>query len=108
VAVSGHVEALAEPLLHHSYRGLDDFVARSNRYSTLAAVELMKRGHRLRWTDLTLRPFARFFSMYVVKMGFLDGWRGFVLAVLYANYVFLRMAKAWESRRAGREDSGAP
>jgi hypothetical protein len=31
-----------------------------------------------------------------------------VLAVLYANYVFLRMAKAWESRGAGREDAGAP
>ena len=108
VAVQGHVEALAEPLLHHSYRGLEDFVARSNRYSTLAAVELTREGHRPRWTDLTLRPFARFFSMYVMKMGFLDGWRGFVLAVLYANYVFLRMAKAWESRGAGREDAGAP
>ncbi len=42
VAVQGHVEALAEPLLHHSYRGLEDFVARSNRYSTLAAVELTR------------------------------------------------------------------
>ena len=108
VAVRGHVEALAEPLLHHSYRGLEDFVARSNRYSTLAAVELTREGHRPRWTDLTLRPFARFFSMYVMKMGFLDGWRGFVLAVLYLNSVFLRMAKAWESRGAGREDAGAP
>ncbi len=108
VTVDGHVETLAEPLLHHSYRGLEDFVARSNRYSTLAAVELMRRGRRARWADLTLRPFGRFFSMYVVKMGFLDGWRGFVLAVLYANYVFLRMAKAWEARRAGREEPGTP
>jgi glycosyltransferase involved in cell wall biosynthesis len=108
VAVQGHVEALAEPLLHHSYRGLEDFVARSNRYSTLAAVELVRGGHRPRWTDLTLRPFARFFSMYVMKLGFLDGWRGFLLAVLYANYVFLRMAKAWESGGAGRRDAGAP
>jgi glycosyltransferase involved in cell wall biosynthesis len=108
VAVQGHVEALAEPLFHHSYRGLEDFVARSNRYSSLAADELTRGGHRPRWADLTLRPFARFFSMYVVKMGFLDGWRGFVLAVLYGNYVFLRMAKAWESRGAGGEDAGAP
>jgi hypothetical protein len=37
--------------------------------------------------------------MYVLRRGFLDGWRGFVLAVLYANYVFLRTAKAWEARR---------
>jgi hypothetical protein len=37
--------------------------------------------------------------MYIVHRGFLDGWRGFVLAVLYAEYVFLRMAKVWETRR---------
>src|SRR5262245_24382948 len=34
VRVEGRVERLAEPLLHHSYRGVEDFVARSNRYST--------------------------------------------------------------------------
>jgi hypothetical protein len=45
-----------------------------------------------------LRPLGRFLSMYIIRRGFLDGWRGFVLAVLYADYVFLRMAKAWEAR----------
>ena len=44
--------------------------------------------------------------MYVLRRGFLDGWRGFVLAVLYANYVFLRMAKTWEARPSGRGDPG--
>jgi glycosyltransferase involved in cell wall biosynthesis len=99
VVVKGRVERVAEPLLHHSYRGLDDFVTRSNRYSTLAAAELIKRGGRIRLADLALRPLGRFVSMYLLRRGFLDGWRGFVLAVLYANYVFLRMAKAWEARR---------
>jgi hypothetical protein len=37
--------------------------------------------------------------MYIIRLGFLDGWRGLVLAVLYADYVFLRTAKAWEERR---------
>jgi hypothetical protein len=46
--------------------------------------------------------------MYVLRRGFLDGWRGFVLAVLYADYVFLRTAKAWEARRGpGEGDPGA-
>jgi hypothetical protein len=58
---------------------------------------------------MALRPLGRFLSMYVLRLGFLDGWRGFVLAVLYANYVFLRMAKAWEARRgSGEGDQGAP
>ncbi|MBI1728000.1 MAG: glycosyltransferase family 2 protein [Candidatus Rokubacteria bacterium] len=108
VVVEGSVEALVEPMLHHSYRGLDDFVARSNRYSTLAAQEIVSRGGRAGLADLALRPLGRFLSMYVLRLGFLDGWRGFVLAVLYANYVFLRMAKAWEARRGSVEgDPGA-
>jgi glycosyltransferase involved in cell wall biosynthesis len=108
VMVEGRVAALAEPMLHHSYRGLEDFVARSNRYSTLAAREITSRGGRAGLADVALRPLGRFLSMYVLRRGFLDGWRGFVLAVLYANYVFLRMAKAWEARRgSGEGDPGA-
>jgi glycosyltransferase involved in cell wall biosynthesis len=107
VVVEGHVERLAEPLLHHSYRGLDDFVARSNRYSALAARDIVARGGRAGVLDLALRPLGRFLSMYVARGGFLDGWRGFVLAVLYANYVFLRVAKTWEARRgSGSGDQG--
>lgn len=109
VLVAGRVEKVVEPLLHHSYRGLDDFVTRSNRYSTLAAAELVKRGDHPRLLGLALRPLGRFLSMYVLRAGFLDGWRGFVLAVLYANYVFLRMAKAWEARHGHPDkDSSTP
>ena len=100
VTVDGRVETLGEALLHQSYRDLEDFVRRSNRYSTLAARDWVQRGRRVSVPALVMKPLARFFSMYIVKRGFLDGWRGLVLAVLYAEYVFLRMAKAWEARRA--------
>ena len=96
--VSGPVEQLSEPLLHHSYRSLEDFVQRANRYSTLAARDWLARGRPVGPLDLIFRPLGRFLSMYIMRLGFLDGWRGFVLAVLYADYVFLRMAKAWEAR----------
>jgi hypothetical protein len=38
--------------------------------------------------------------MYVLERGFLDGWRGFLLAALYAYYVLIRCAKVWERTRA--------
>jgi glycosyltransferase involved in cell wall biosynthesis len=100
VRVDGRVEALGEALLHQSYRDLEDFVRRSNRYSTLAARDWLRRGRRVSLGALIMKPLGRFLSMYIVQRGFLDGWRGLVLAVLYAEYVFLRMAKAWEARRA--------
>jgi glycosyltransferase involved in cell wall biosynthesis len=98
VRVAGDVGTLAEPLVHASYRDLEDFVQRSNRYSTLAARDVIRRGSRVGLLALIFRPLARFLSMYIVQRGFLDGWRG--LVVLYADYVFLRTAKVWEARRA--------
>ncbi len=97
--VTGPLATLEEPLLHQSYRDLQDFVQRSNRYSTLASRDWVARGRAVRPVDLIFRPLGRFVSMYIMRLGFLDGWRGFVLAVLYADYVFLRMAKAWEASR---------
>jgi glycosyltransferase involved in cell wall biosynthesis len=97
VTVDGAVGRLREPLEHRSYRDLADFVARAERYSTLAAEEWLAHGRPVRpVVDLAVRPLGRFLGMYVLRAGFLDGWRGFLLAVLYAYYVFIRSAKVWE------------
>lgn len=96
--VQGPVDRLGAPLLHESYRSLETFVERSNRYSTLAAEEWVRSGQGAGLADLALRPLGRFLSMYVLHAGFLDGWRGFLLAGLYAYYVFLRTAKIREMR----------
>lgn len=96
VEVRGAVGRLQAPLLHHSYRNLEEFLERSNRYSTLAAEEWIRQGQRVRPADFVLRPLGRFLSMYLLRGGFLDGWRGLLLAGLYAHYVFLRTAKVWE------------
>jgi glycosyltransferase involved in cell wall biosynthesis len=96
VTVEGRVERLGGHLEHRSYRDLSDFLARADRYATLAADEAVARGRRAGAMDLVLRPLGRFLGMYVIGRGFLDGWRGFLLAALYAYYVLIRSAKIWE------------
>ncbi len=96
VRIDGRVARLGGDLIHRSYRDVADFLARSNRYSTLAAEEWVRSGRTITALDLVARPLGRFVSMYLVHRGFLDGWRGFLLAVLYAYYVFIRSAKIWE------------
>jgi len=96
VSLDGRVERLAGHLEHRSYRDLSDFLARADRYATLAAEEAVAQGRRARVVDLVFRPLGRFLVMYVVRRGFLDGWRGFLLASLYAYYVLIRTAKIWE------------
>jgi len=99
VAVTGTVGRLSGHLVHRSYEGVSDFIERANRYSSLAAEQLIREGHRVGAGELILRPLGRFLSMYVVKSGFLDGRRGLLLASLYAYYVFMRSAKVWEVTR---------
>ncbi len=100
VKIEGRVGRLTGHLEHRSYRDVADFLARADRYSTLAAEEWVAAGRRPRpLVDLVVRPIGRFLAMYVGRAGFLDGWRGFLLAVLYGYYVLMRSAKVWERTR---------
>jgi glycosyltransferase involved in cell wall biosynthesis len=100
VRVEGEVARLTGHLEHRSYRDVSDFLARGDRYATLAADDWIARGRRVRAWDVVGRPLGRFVAMYVLGRGFLDGWRGFLLAALYAYYVLIRSAKVWERTRA--------
>jgi glycosyltransferase involved in cell wall biosynthesis len=77
-------------LYHHSYRDLDDHLATINKFTAISAAGLHARGKRPQMGDLWLRPAWRFFRFYVLKGGFLLGWRGLALAFLAAHYVRLK------------------
>ena len=99
VEVTGEVRRLRSPLIHRSYEDIGQFLERANRYSTLAAGDLARAGARVGPAAMLLRPLGRFLNMYVLRGGFLDGTPGFLLAGLYAYYVFIRSAKVWETTR---------
>lgn len=100
VEVSGRTGTLQHPLEHYTYASISDFLRRMDRYAALAAGELLASGHRCRVVDLTLRPAWTFLRMYLLRRGFLDGWRGLLLAGLYASYTFAKYAQLWERQRA--------
>ena len=56
-------------------------------------------GRRVRATDLSLRPLARFVRAYALKQGFRDGFPGFAIASITAFHVFLKYARLWELER---------
>ncbi|HEX5042224.1 MAG TPA: glycosyltransferase family 2 protein [Candidatus Polarisedimenticolaceae bacterium] len=85
------------PLLHRTYRSFSDYAARMNHYSDLGARGMAGRPVSL--LRLVLSPPAAFLKMYVLRGGFLDGLRGFVVAAGQAHYVLLKYAKHWEAQR---------
>lgn len=95
VEVDGDVVDLDGTLEHYPYRDLADHLRTIDRYSTTMAENLHRDGRRAGLHDILLRPALRFLVFYLVKRGFLDGWRGLLLAVLAAHYVRLRYLKLW-------------
>ncbi len=80
-------------ILHHSFSGMEDYIERQNRYSTLYALEKARHGFQANWSHLVLRPVFTFFKNYFIRQGFRDGFLGLFLASSSAFYTFLKYAK---------------
>ena len=100
VRVDGAVRRLPGELRHEPYRSFEDHLQTINRYTTIMADAMRAEGRRAGLLDVVVRPPARFFVFYVLRRGFLDGWRGLLLAYLAAHYVRLKYAKLWLATRA--------
>ena len=96
IEVSGPTRTLKHHLLHYTYRSIDDYLDRMIRYAGLSAREYHEQGRRtgpLRMSGHALFNFAR---MYILQRGFLDGYHGFLAAVLYSFYTFVKYARLKE------------
>ena len=96
VELKGSIGYLKGDLTHQPYRNLEHYFQKFNKYTDLAAKEILKRKNRTGIFHLILWPFGKFFKMYILKRGFLDGIVGIVVCALGAFYVFSKYAKAWE------------
>ncbi|MEM7202490.1 MAG: glycosyltransferase family 2 protein [Planctomycetota bacterium] len=95
----GEVARLSEPIEHLSYRDLRHQLRTIDSFSRIAAVALHNEGRRATWLDLLFRPPAVMFKSLVLKRGFLDGWRGFLISGLAGYHSWL---KYWRLRRVAR------
>jgi len=91
--IHGRVGYLKSDVLHFSFRDLDQVIAKMNRYSTLGMQKLEEQGKQAGMMDALLRGSWAFLRIYVLKLGFLDGWPGFVIAVGNFEGTFYRYAK---------------
>jgi len=96
VDLDGPVGYLENPMEHHTYRSIDDFMGRLDRYSTLAARELLKENRRYGMHHIIFRPIYTFFNMYIMRFGILEGYYGFILSVFYSFYTFSKYVKLRE------------
>lgn len=95
----GSVLHLEGDILHFSFNSLEDHVSQNNRFSTISAESLFKKGKRTNWINILLNPFWAFFNGYLLRRGFLDGYYGFVIAINIAHLTFLKYTKLYQKQQ---------
>jgi glycosyltransferase involved in cell wall biosynthesis len=76
------------------FRNLDEIIRKMNRYSTLGADKLAHK--RVSMAGAFGHGLWAFLKHYVFKLGFKDGWAGFVIAFGNFEGTFYRYAKRYE------------
>lgn len=106
VLASGPVGKCREHMLHYSFTGLEQLLAKLNHYSELSARQMFESGRRCSAFDLVVRPVAAFLKTYVFRAGALDGVEGLTISVTSALGTLAKYAKLRELERHGA--SGGP
>lgn len=95
VICDGEVGRLSHPLTHHPVLRLEDALSRMDRYSTARAEMIVSSGRRVSFFTGIVRGWWTFIQTYFIRLGFLDGREGFLLAVANAEGTYYRYMKAW-------------
>jgi glycosyltransferase involved in cell wall biosynthesis len=99
VRVDGAFGYLKNDLQHYPYRDLSEHLLRMDRYTTLAARQMLEQGKRATTLELLFHPPVAFVRNYLLKGGFRDGRAGLVISLVNSYYVMLKFAKLWELQR---------
>src|SRR3954468_2321522 len=94
VEVEGRVGHLRSNLLHFTCNSLGEHLRSLDRYTTLAAQEIVALGKQPSFGRLLFDPFWTFLRTYVFRLGFLDGTEGLIIAYMAGFYNFVKYSKA--------------
>jgi len=104
VAGDKAVATLAGDLLHDSAESIENYLAKQNRYSTLAAEAAIAQGKRAHVGNLLLSPWVRFIKFYFLRLGLLDGLPGLVHILIGCGASFAKYIKMVDMQSRGSSD----
>lgn len=99
VALRDEPGRLRHELQHFAYRDISDHLSTIDRYTALAAEQVIAEGRRVPLASIVFHPPLAFLRNYVLRGGFTQGAAGLVVSALNSYYVFLKLAKGWELSR---------
>jgi glycosyltransferase involved in cell wall biosynthesis len=94
--VDGLTARLKGELQHYTYHDISNQIRTLNSFASASAETMWRKGERANIFRILGNPAARFVKFYLLRKGFLEGFSGFVVAIIESFYVFLKYIKLWE------------
>jgi glycosyltransferase involved in cell wall biosynthesis len=92
------IKKLPGYVLHKTVKSIADYQLKMESYAMLNAQKYFRQGKKASWLKCRLAPAFSFFKYYILKLGFLDGYAGYICAKMTACYTFLKYEKLRELR----------
>jgi len=99
------VARLKGDLLHWPCTSEQDLTYKIEKYSEIAAHEFYEQGKKVWFITPAFRMIWRFFQTYFIRLGFLDGRKGYIICKTGAYSSFLKYSKLRKLTREGKKKS---
>lgn len=93
LAKAVRIHHLKGDLLHYSYESIEDHMLQINKFSSISAQAMYEAGKHTSLFKIILNPVWAFIHGYFLRLGFLDGFYGFIIAVSISHLTFLKHTK---------------
>ncbi len=100
--VTGHLKG---DLLHYSFYSIEQHLEQIRKFADIKARMMLKAGRKSSMAKVFFAPGYNFFRQYFLRLGFLDGFYGFVVSLNGGYYSFLTYFKLW---MLARDQEGPP
>lgn len=100
VETNGRVADLNGDLQHDSAESLATYLAKQNRYTTLAAEMALAAGKRASVGRIAFSPLVRFVKFYFIRQGFRDGLPGLIHIAIGCFNSFMKYSKMLERQNS--------
>lgn len=99
-STTGHLNG---DLRHYSFYTIEEHILQANKFSSLSADALVEKGEKIPKYYLVMKPLAKFFRNYFLKLGFMDGLYGFIVCRITSTESFYKYAKAYHQQQLKRK-----
>jgi len=83
-------------LLHYSYYTITEHISQVNKFTDISSREIFLKRKKASLLKIIFKPVWKFLRDFIFKLGFLDGYYGFVISAVSAFATFTKYLKLRE------------